>query len=273
MLDRVRRQGSVRFGQGGFQVDGGQQDEHVGLEGHDQQLEEHQPQTADERQQSEHIVDGAALGPEVDGADRRDGDQHVAGEHVGKQPDRQRERPQDDVGQELDRDQQDVHGDRNPGDVTHQLEEAEEAVLLDADDHVDEPDHHRQQDRDREMRRDRQLRDRNDAPQVLDQDEQEQRGKKPGPFAPVLATEDLDRDAVTNESVNPLADELHLAGQHGGPAGRRQHEADDQQRAQDQQHHRLDQGDDGAVADRVEEERMLDRRRLERAAVGHQQAG
>ena len=39
----VRSDRSVRVRQRAFEVDGGQQDEDVGLQGADQQLEEHQP--------------------------------------------------------------------------------------------------------------------------------------------------------------------------------------------------------------------------------------
>ena len=91
----------------------------------------------------------------------------MAGEHVGEQTDGQGERPQDDVRQELDRDQQDVHRHRDARDVALQLEVAEEAVLAGCRRPVvDDPDHQRQQHRDREVRGHRQLGERDELPQV-----------------------------------------------------------------------------------------------------------
>ena len=103
-------------------------------------------------------------------------EQQVAGEHVGEEPDRERERPGDEDRDELDRRHQDV--DRpsgTPGGKHDVLEVADEALVLDADEVVDHPDQQRQEHRQRDAGVHRHLDDRDDLPDVADEDEAEQR--------------------------------------------------------------------------------------------------
>ncbi len=106
----------------------------------------------------------------------------------------------------------------------------------------------------------------NDLPQVHHQDEHEQRCQERGPATAELA-HDLDRDAVADEAVDALAEELKFARDDGSLAGRGDHQDRDDRRAQDEQDNQLDRRDQRAVADPVEEEGVLHRGRLETTAA------
>ena len=116
--------------------------------------------------------------------------QQVAGEHVGEEPDRERERPHEDRRDELDRRHQDVerlgHA-RREADV---LEVADGPWLLDADDVEDDPHQHGHEQRQGHAGVHRHLDDRDDLPDVADEDEGEEREQErreaAGPSGPIV---------------------------------------------------------------------------------------
>ena len=132
---------------------------------------------------------------------------------LAKSRKRQRDRPDDDVGEELQRDDQRPHEHGHAGRQRGVLEVAAEAVLGDADAVVDDPDHDGQTVGPAGVRGGRQQGEREDAPQVVDQDEREQRDQQGQELAEVV-TERVPGDGVADEEVGRLADELALARHH-----------------------------------------------------------
>jgi hypothetical protein len=115
----VVRGGAVETGQcsasiGPVEVGTHQHREDVGLEEDHQQLEErHYDRHESPHRAEDHRV--VADLEEVHRTEREDHQEHVTGEHVGEEPDGQRERPDDEVLQHLDRRHQDVHAPGHAG--------------------------------------------------------------------------------------------------------------------------------------------------------------
>ena len=134
----------------------------------------------------------------------------MAGEHVGEEPDGQRERPHEELRDELDRRHEDVERLRHARREERVLEVAASALLRDADDVEDEPDEQRQERRDRDARVRRHLQERDDLEDVADEDEREHRDQERHVDQPVGA-HGLHDDAVADEVDRRLDDVLDAA--------------------------------------------------------------
>jgi hypothetical protein len=143
----------------------------------------------------------------------------VAGEHVREQSQRERDRPDEDVGHELERDDQ--QQDRAAHAARHRLvlEVAEEAVLPDADAVVEDPGQRREPVREAGPGERGELDERDQPEQVVDQHQEEQRREVWDELHEVALAEHVAGDAVAHEAVGLLAGVLELARHRRGAAG------------------------------------------------------
>src|SRR5919106_409756 len=118
-----------------------------------------------------------------------DGEQkhQVSGEHVEGETEGERDRPDDDRGEELQRREQRIDRLRHTGREHHVLEVAAEALPLDADVVEDDPRDHREPERDRDPGRGRELDERDDARDVQHREEDEQREQVRDVFGALFA--------------------------------------------------------------------------------------
>ena len=107
---------------------------------------------------------------------------------------------------------------RDAGQEQDVLEVLADALLADADADVEHVADQREDQRERELRHRRDLRERHDRHQVVRQDEEEQRGEERRERAAGLA-DDVAGDAVADQRVAALAEELQLAGHDLRPCG------------------------------------------------------
>src|SRR6185503_5853803 len=136
---------------------------------------------------------------EENGPKEEDGQQEVAGHEVRGETDGQRDRPHDDVGDELDRHQQPVPKDeRSLGDDARVFEVAEEPMLADADGVVRHPGDQRQGERDRNPAARGEVHEREDLEEVPDEDEEEEREQQ-GHEAIRRLPQHGDRDVLPDE--------------------------------------------------------------------------
>ena len=106
--------GAVLVGQRRTDVRRGEDREDVGLHHLDEGLEERHDDREEERERRQDVEDErVGDGEHVLAAEDEHQQQQVAGEHVAEQPQRERDRPQDEVREELDRGQHDP--DPGPG--------------------------------------------------------------------------------------------------------------------------------------------------------------
>src|ERR671919_211440 len=203
-------------------VDGGQDREDVGLEHGHQHLEPDERDRQRERRDGER--DRGRLGQQVRGPQEEDGQDQVAGHHVRQESDGQRERPNQERGDELDRRQEDVDRFGDP--------RREQCVLqiggaLGSDPgHVEQrPDEEGQEGGDGDTAVHRELDARDDPEEVADQDEREHRGQEGDPRPPLLA-DHLDGDLLADE-VDDRLDKVPDASRNQCPATRRHDEEDD----------------------------------------------
>src|SRR3954453_15740741 len=171
----------------------------------------------DDEPGAEHIRDGRQdprLGPRLDEEQRaqeEDRQKEVPGQEVGPQTHGQRDRPHDDVRDELDHQQQRVpQPPRRRRDDAGMPQVPDEAVLLDTDDVVGDPRHHRENEGEREPAARCQAEPRQHLEQVRDQDEEEERGEKRHELRRLRA-EHGRRDVLADEVDAQLSHQLQLA--------------------------------------------------------------
>ena len=190
----------------------------------------------------------------------------MPGEHVREEPDGQGERPDQDVGQDLDRRQDDQH---RLWDVLgdHVGEVAAQPLVLDAEERVGAVDHQHQRGREGHHRRRRELEDRDDLHQVHEPDEEEQRDQERQEAVAALAhhrPQDLVLDEVDAHLAQVLEDAGHEPGlPERGPEERHGHDHGDQD---DQD--RLGEGEAADGEERREDEAARVTRRRVRAVGG-----
>src|SRR6187402_681187 len=156
---------------GVVEVDAGQDRKHVGLQERDQNLESIQRDRERQRQHAADPAKGAEREAEHGDEAREHLQRDVAGQHVGEQTDAVRDRPQEER-QDFDEHDQRQDVDRHAG--GHENLEELEAVLVDPVDQDGEEDQEGQRRGDDDVARNRE-RVGNDADQVRDADEHEQR--------------------------------------------------------------------------------------------------
>src|SRR3954452_9768759 len=208
-VERLRG-GSVLGLDGPVEVGAHQDREDVGLQEDDQQLEERHHDRHQRRDRSEYYREVVAA-EQVHRTQGEDHQQHGAGEHVGEEPDREGERPDDEVLQDLDRGHQDVHELRDARQEEDVLEVAADTLLADPDVDVEDPADQREDEREGELRHRRDLREGDDRQQVVRQDEEEQR-REERRERQSSRSHHVAGDAAADEGVAALPDELQLAG-------------------------------------------------------------
>ena len=162
----------------------------------------------------------------------------MAREHVGEESNRMRERPHEDVGDQLDRGQQDVHGLGDTRREHHVGEELDWALLDHAqrnpgEVHDESEGHGNRKDRCR-----RQLCAGQDPEEVQDPDEEEEAEQERDEFL-ASGPDGLFGDSVANEDVPHLADVLGAAGDQLGLAERVGEETNNGDDTEEQQHRDL----------------------------------
>ncbi len=209
-------------------VDRGEDREDVGLQEADQDLEHGHEHEHDERQHAEYSEDDVvALEDELLGEQRERHEQDVAGQHVGEETNGEREGADDQVREDLDGADQRVEGRRDARRGDHVAEVAEPLVLQAGSD-VHEPDEQGEEQRDRHSSRCRHVQDRDDARQVAQIDENEQRQQERGPAHARLAHrrhDDLVLDEL-DEQLREVADALGRLGTVLAGSDQEDHDAD-----------------------------------------------
>src|ERR1700722_19793945 len=214
---------SVRRLQRVADVERGEHREDERLQALNQQLEAGQDDDHRERTRREDDADARAY--EIPRGEVEHQQQQVPGEHIREQPDAERERPHDDVGEPDERRQQPYDP---PGHAArdHLGEEPDRSLGLDADPHVGEPDQQDQDPDEADMRRYGELRAWDDLHQVHQPDEKEQRHQE-GQVPVALLADHLAEDLVPHEQHAQLADVLHASGHQLRLVERRPEESDD----------------------------------------------
>src|SRR6201996_876915 len=157
--------------QGVRDVGRGQGGEDERLQQLNQQLEQEHGQHHDRGGGREQQTDAPA--GQVPGGQGEDQQQQVTGEHVGEQPDAEGERLDDEVAEQLDRDQDDEHEDRHVA-RDHVPDVAPGALALEPHVEVDQVHHQDQGPREAAARHRRELEERDDFHQFAEVDEEEQ---------------------------------------------------------------------------------------------------
>lgn len=197
--------------QGAFDVDRGQQCEHVCLQGHDQCFEHVHGHGAYQYQYRCALEQDVLLHDKELDAGTGEHDDQVTGQHGREQTEAVRDGADQEVGDDFDRyhDRQDVP--RNAGRNCGELEVLQ-AVLLDADDDPGEVHDAGHDIGPAYVREARKLDHRDGAVNVVHQNEEEQAEQQRDVLDEVLAADDVLGDAVADEAIGHLACELQLAG-------------------------------------------------------------
>lgn len=191
-------------------VDRSQQGKDVGLQALDQNFEQEHCHAANERQRAKRLQQAFSLEQQELGTRCSKHDDQVAGEHGGKESEAVRDRADQEGRDDFDQDNQRKDGHRNTGRNSGVLEVLD-AVLLDAKDDPGEV-HDRCQGICRSnMRGGGQLGQRDAAPQVVQQDKEEEGEQQRDERTEVLLTDDVASDRVADEVVAELAQELQPA--------------------------------------------------------------
>src|SRR5882757_2692891 len=197
---------------GVVEVDAGEDREHVGLQEGDQQFKRGQRDGERQRQHAAEPADRAERDAEHRNEAREHLQRNVAGQHVGEQAYAVRDRPQQERQDFNEHDQrQDV--DRNAG--RHENLEESQAVLVEAVDQDDEEHQKRQRRGDDDVARNREGVG-NDADEVRNADEHEQREDQREELHAFRAGGAADR--AGDELVADFGDRLHTPG-HQLPSG------------------------------------------------------
>src|SRR5262245_54226073 len=232
------------------------------LQRRDQDLERRQRDEQGERER------GADL--EVDGRppDRRrqDGERdqdQVAGEHVGEEPDGERERPHEEHRDELDEHQQRQDDLRDVGRDDRALDVVPKALPRDPDDVEHEPDEDRQEDRDRDPCVPGELDERQDLEDVDEEDEEEHR-RQEREVTHSVGTDGLQDDPLAHEVDARLGHVLDAAGYELVAAGGVEEEGQSDQDRREVDEDRLVDRERGAAEPDVGPPRdMRDRREVD----------
>ena len=127
MSDDVKTGVSVHANRG-VDVDGRQEREDVGLEGGDEGLEDDEGDPRGQGDRAQRLERGRGVDEQGVGGHEAQGQQQVAGDHIRHESDRQRQGPQDEVGEELDGDDERVQEPRHAPGGEGPLEVAADAV-------------------------------------------------------------------------------------------------------------------------------------------------
>src|SRR5262245_40019016 len=185
-------------------VDARQDREDERLECGDQDLERHQRDQQREREQRADLeIDGRA--PDRRGQDRKGHEDEVTGEHVGEEPDGERERPHDEHRDELDEHEQRQDDLRHSRRDDRVLDVAEESLPGDPDDVEHEPDEQGEEQRHRDASVPRKLHQRDDLEDVDDEDEH---GDEEWQVTQAIRAHGLEDDALPHEVDARLGEAL-----------------------------------------------------------------
>jgi hypothetical protein len=212
--------------------------EDVRLEELDEAFEERHDEPAEEDEDARALERDAGVAEEqVLPADDAQHEEDVAREHVAEEPQRERHGPRHEVREQLE--EEDERHDRlGQARRDHVAEVAAEAHRADADDVVDDEHDEGQREREAEAAHRRVLDRRDDAEEVVRQDQHEHREEQRDEPQEVLAAEDVPAQAVADHPVDALGDELRLAGDQRHLARRHEEPDGQQDDGQDRHDHR-----------------------------------
>src|SRR4051794_636171 len=213
---------SVLVGEGAGDVQRGEQDEDVGLQELDEDLEDRHDERHEPGEDPDGDVgQGAGVQRQVLAAGDEEHEQQVTGEHVAEEPQRERDRPGEEVGDELEREEQEEH---RPGDARrhHVFEVAAEAHVLDAEVVIDHEDDECERRGEGDAAHRGELHRWDHAEHVVQQDEHEHREQQRHEAQELATADDVAGDAVADEPVDLPGQVLTTARDDGQPARRRE---------------------------------------------------
>lgn len=243
----------MAFLQGTVNVDGEQQGEDVGLQDLDQDLQE---VDEDAQKQCASTTEDAADATDISDQEAQEGgsnhDGHVTREHGGEHTQRVGDRTDDQVGDELDRDQEEVEQLGNVRRHGHLGHEVPKTMTLDADTDPGNVSNDGQDVGRAGVGQRGQLQNGDGPEQVVDQDEEEEAEQQRQPGPELLLTDDVAAQGVAHESVANFTQVLSFGRNQRLLANGPHEEAHDQNDRQEDQHRVLGEFEGADLEERRE---------------------